>query len=78
MVIHSWSSINRISITEGFVNKIYLLSKDSYEAKYQFLINKREKVDLKHCNDSKTFTECSNDIQDVYKNIEQYNPGKNA
>ena len=57
---------------------MYLLSKDPYEAKYQFLINKREKVDLKHCNDSKTFTECSNDIQDVYKNIEEYNPGKNA
>ena len=57
---------------------MYLLSKDPYEAKYQFLINKREKVDLKHCNDSKTFVECSNDIQDVYENIEEYNPGKNA
>ena len=58
------------------IDKIYLYAKDSYEAKYQYLINKREKVGLDHFDDSKAFMEYSNDIQDVYKNIEDYNPGK--
>ena len=42
--------------------------------KYQYLINKREKVGLNHFNDPKAFMEYSNDMQDVYKNIENYNP----
>ena len=29
-----------------------------------------------HCNDLKAFIEYSNYMQDVYKNIEEYNPGK--
>ena len=37
--------------------------------KYQYLINKREKVGLNHFNDPKAFMEYSNDMQDVYKNI---------
>ena len=56
-------------------DKIYLYSKDPYEAKYQYLINKREKVGLDHINGPKAFIEYSNDVQDVYKNIEDYNPG---
>ena len=31
---------------------------------------------LDHFEDSKAFIEYSNDMQDVYKNIEDYNPGK--
>ena len=31
---------------------------------------------LDHFNDPKTFIEYSNDMQDVYKNIEDYNPGR--
>ena len=48
--------------------------KDPSEKKYKFLINKREKVGLKHSNDLNAFIEYSNDIQDVFKNIEEYNP----
>ena len=44
--------------------------------KYQYLINKREKVGLNHFNDPKSFMEYSNDIQDIHKNIEDYNPIK--
>ena len=40
------------------------------------MINKREKVGLNHFNDLKAFMEYSNDMQDVYKNIEDYNPIK--
>ena len=58
------------------IDKIYLYAKDQYEAKYQFLINKRESTGLKHFNDPKAFIEYSNDMQDVYKNIDEYNPGK--
>ena len=57
-------------------DKIYLYAKDPYEAKYQFLINKSESTGLKHFNDPKAFIECSNDMQDVYKNIDEYNTDK--
>ena len=58
------------------IDKIYLYAKDPYETKYQYLINKREKVGLDHFKDPKAFMEHSNDIEDVYKNIENYNRGK--
>ena len=58
------------------IDKIYLYAKDTYEAKYQYLINKREKVGLNHFNDPKVYMEYSNDMQDVYKNMEDYNPIK--
>ena len=57
-------------------DKIYLYSKDLFEAKYQYLIIKLEKIGLKHCGDSKAFTKYSNDLQDVYNNIEKYILGK--
>ena len=58
------------------INRIYLYAKDPYEAKYQYLINKREKLGLNHFNDSKAFIEYSDDMQDVYKNSEEHNLGK--
>ena len=58
------------------IDKIYLCAKDPYEAKYQYLINKREKVGLDHFDDPKAFIEYSNDMQDVHKNIDDYNPIK--
>ena len=53
-----------------------MYAKDPYEAKYSFLINKRESTGLKHFNDPKAFIECSNDMQDVYKNIDECNADK--
>ena len=58
------------------IDQIYMYAKDPYETKYQYLINKREKVGLNHFDEHKAFIEYSNDMQDVYKNIEDYNPGK--
>ena len=55
------------------IDKIYLYAKDPYEAK--FLINKRESIGLKHFKDLIAFIEYSNDIQGVYKNIDEYNIG---
>ena len=51
-------------------------AKDPYEAKYQFLINKRKNAGLKYLNDPKAFIEYSNDKHDVYKNIDKCNPDK--
>ena len=67
--------MNLIKNQEDF-EKIYLYAKDPYKAKYQYLINKREKLGLNHYDDRKAFMEYSNDIQDAYKNIEEYNTGK--
>ena len=53
--------MNRILI------KIYLYAKDTFDAKYQYLINKRESTGLKYFNDSKAFTEYSNDMDDDIK-----------
>ena len=55
-------------------DKIYSYAKDPYEAKYQCIINKREKVGLDNFNDPRAFIEYSNDMLGVYKNIEDYNP----
>ena len=50
------------------IDKICLYAKDPYEAKYQFLIDKRESTGLKHLNDSEAFIEYSNDLNiDKYK-----------
>ena len=58
------------------INKIYLYTKDPYECKYQYLINKREGVGINHFKDLKAFIEYSNDMRNVYKNINHYNPDK--
>ena len=50
--------------------------KDPYKVKYQSLINKKESAELKNLNDSKVFIEYSNDMDDIYKSIEECNPNK--
>ena len=54
----------------------FIILKIHKKAPYQFLTNKRESTRLKHFNDSKAFIEYSNDTDDIYKNIEEYNPNK--
>ena len=64
--------LNLINDEPG-IDKIYLYAKDPFEAKYQLLINKRDSKGLKYLNDSndsKAFIEHSNDMDDIYKNIE--------
>ena len=69
------SLFNLIS-QQPHIDKIYLYAKDPYEAKCQFLFNKRKSASLKHFNDSKAFIEYSNNTDDIYKNIKEYNPNK--
>ena len=54
------------------IDKIYLYAKDPCKAKYQYLINKKEGVGINHFNDPKAFIEYSNDMFDIYKNIDEY------
>ena len=54
-----------------------MYAKDPYEAKYQYLINKRKGVGVDTFNYPKVFIEYSNDMHDVYKNIDSYNLDKN-
>ena len=61
---------------EPDIDKIYLYVNDPYEGKYQLLINKTESTGLKYLNDSKAFIGYQNDMNDIYKNIEEYNPNK--
>ena len=58
------------------IDKIYLYAKDLSEPKYEFLIKKREDVGIKYCNDPNAFIECSNRMDDVYQNIDDYNPSR--
>ena len=46
-----------------------MYGKDPYEDKYQFLINIRESIELKHFNDPQAFIEYSNGMHDVSKNL---------
>ena len=53
------------------IDKIYLYVKDPYEAKYQCLTNIHEKVGIDHFDDPKAIIEYSNDMHNVYKNIDE-------
>ena len=88
MEANSWSSLQIINNRRSWIwknkftfnlishqpniDQIYLYAKDPYKAKYQLLVNKQESVGLKHCKHSKAFIQYSNDMDDIYGNIEEY------
>ena len=51
-------------------------AKDFSEYKYEFLVKKREDAGTKHLIDSNPFIECSNTMDEVYENIDGYNPSR--
>ena len=53
-----------------------ILIKDPYETKHQLLINKGKLTGLESLNDSKVLIEYFLDMDNIYKNIEEYNPKK--
>ena len=67
--------LNLISQQDS-IDKIYLYAKDLSEPKYEFLTKKLENVGIKYLNDSNAFIECSNTMDDVYENIDDYNPNR--
>ena len=60
----------------GDIDKIYLYAKDLSEPKCDFLIKKREDIGIKYCNNPNAFIEHSNTMDDVYENIDDYNPSR--
>ena len=55
------------------IDKIYLYAKDLSEPKYKYLINKRESAGNKYFNNPTVFIEYSNDMNEVFINIDDYN-----
>ena len=53
-----------------------MYAKDLSKPNYEFLIKKREDAGIKHFNDLNAFIECSNTMDDVYENIDDYNPSR--
>ena len=58
------------------IAKIYLYAKDLSEPKYEFLVKKGEDVGTKYLNNPNAFIECLNTMEDVYENIDDYNPSR--
>ena len=58
------------------IDKIYLYAKDLREPKYEYFIKNCENTGIKHLNDPKAFIECSNSMNDLYENIDNYNPNR--
>ena len=53
-----------------------MYARDLNEPKYEYLIKKRENVGIKHLNNPNAFIECSNTVDDVYENINDYNSNR--
>ena len=51
-----------------------MYARDLSEPKYEYLIKKREDSGIKHVNNPNAFIEYSNTMDDVYENINDYNP----
>ena len=58
------------------IDKTYLYAKDLSEPKYESLIKRREDAGTNHLNDPNAFIECSNTMDDVHENIDDYNPNR--
>ena len=79
ILIISSSGSGKTNTLLNLINKqkdigiIYLYAKDLSEPKYEYLIKNHENAGIKHLNDSKAFIECSNTMNDVYENVDNYN-----
>ena len=93
MATNSWSFIQNINNCKVWIwkkklfnlinqqpdiDRSYLYAADPYEAKYQFLVDKRESAGLKHLKNSEAFTEYSNDLDYIYKILKNTIQIKNA
>ena len=58
------------------IDKISLYAKDLSEPKYEHLLKKCEDEGTKHFSDPNAFIECSNTMDGVYENIDDYKPSR--
>ena len=66
-----WDSINSTIQPDPSLS-----AKNLSEPKYEFLIKKREDAGTNHLNDSIGVIECSNTMNNVCENIDDYNPSR--
>ena len=69
------TSLNLINEQKD-IDKIFLYARDLSESKYKYVIKNCENAGMKHLNDSKAFIECLNTMNDVYEDIDNYNPNR--
>ena len=55
---------------------MYVYARDLSEPKYEYLIKKCEDVGIKHLNNPNAFIECTNTMDEVYDNIDDYNSNR--
>ena len=70
------NSLFNLLSQQANIDKTYLYAQDPYQAKYKFLINKWESTGSKHLNDSKAFIKYPKNMDNICKNIDEYNPNK--
>ena len=58
------------------IDKIYLHARELNEPKYKILIKKCKDAGIKYLNDPSAFIKCSNTMDDVYENINDYNASR--
>ena len=58
------------------IDKVYLYSNDLSKPQYEFLIKKCKDGRTKRFSDPNVFIECSNTMNDVDENIDDYNPNR--
>ena len=68
--------MNLIKDQRPDVDKVRFYVKDQFESKYQLLINRGEKVGIKHERIPKALINYSQTINDVHEILEHYNPTK--
>ena len=68
--------MNIIKIQKGDIDKIYLYVKDTFGSKWQLLSNRRKKAGIKKLKSPEAFIDYSQTTDDVYENLEDYNPKK--
>ena len=65
--------LNSVQKDNNIIDKIYLYAKDLEDPKYQLLIKKREQAGIKNLEDKNVFIEYSNNMDDIYDKINDYN-----
>ena len=68
--------LNLVKHQQIDIGKIYLYVKDPFESKYQLRINGRENVGIKQTKNPVSFIDYFQTIDDIYQNLENYNPRK--
>ena len=68
--------LNLVKHLQIDIAKIYLYVKDPFESKYQLRINGRENVGIKQIKNPVSFIDYFQTIDDIYQNLESYNPRK--